>query len=234
MAKERTCFQISFLISLYLFSKFVSLEATKLSPNSTISNAAGCMELERRALLRIKQGFKDPSGQLSSWVDKDCSGWSGSVADYKFSCLSGEISLSLLELKYFNHLDLSWNDFQGETNPEYIGSLSELSYLDLSRASFSGLAPPHLGNLSNLRYLNLYSDSYQSSVANMLPSLSNCDLRNFPDSLPTTNLSVLRILLYLSNNDISGEIDDLVEALSGCGNASLEALQLVLCLKLIS
>ncbi|KAJ6719291.1 hypothetical protein OIU79_007032 [Salix purpurea] len=105
----------------------------------------------------------------------------------------------------------------------------------------------------------------------MLPSLSNCDLRSFPDSLPTTNLSVLRIvrfgynnsnnflprwlysrgssdlsisgiegpidhiswrklcnlqLLYLSNNDISGEIDDLVEALSGCGNASLEALQL--------
>lgn len=70
----------------------------------------------------------------------------------------------MLELKYLNHLDLSWNDFQGKTIPEYIGSLSELSYLDLSGASFSGLVPPHLGNLSNLRYLNLYSDSYQSSV----------------------------------------------------------------------
>lgn len=33
--------------------------------------------------------------------------------------------------------------------------------------------------------------------------------------------------LYLSNNDISGEIVDLVAGLSGCGNASLEALQLV-------
>jgi len=86
------------------------------------------------------------------------------LAGFKFSCLSGKISLSLLELKYLNHLDLSWNDFQGKTISEYIGSLSELSYLDLSGASFSGLVPPHLGNLSNLRYLNLYSDSYQSSV----------------------------------------------------------------------
>lgn len=99
--------------------------------------------------------------------------------------------------------------------------------------------------------------------------------RNFPDSLPTTNLTALRIFrlgynnfsnflprwlsnistlevldlsisrmkgpidhiswrklcklqpLYLSNNDISGEIVDLVAGLSGCGNASLEALQLV-------
>ncbi|KAJ6356349.1 hypothetical protein OIU78_004452 [Salix suchowensis] len=169
-----------------------------------------------------------------------------SLADYKFSFLSGKISLSLLELKYFNHLDLSWNDFQGETIPEYIGSLSELSYLDLSSASFSGLVPPHLGNLSNLRYLNLLASDTWVKVANMLPSLSNCDLRNFPDSLPTTNLSVLRIVRFGYNNsnnflprwlysrDISGEIDDLVEALSGCGNASLEALQLVLCLKLIS
>ncbi|KAG5236474.1 inactive leucine-rich repeat receptor kinase XIAO [Salix suchowensis] len=137
------------------------------------------------------------------------------LADYKFSFLSGKISLSLLELKYFNHLDLSWNDFQGETIPEYIGSLNTWV-----------------------------------KVANMLPSLSNCDLRNFPDSLPTTNLSVLRIVRFGYNNsnnflprwlysrgprpcfyicqiDISGEIDDLVEALSGCGNASLEALQLV-------
>ena len=34
-------------------------------------------------------------------------------------------------------------------------------------------------------------------------------------------------LLYLSNNDISGETVDLVAGLSGCGNASLGASQLV-------
>ncbi|KAL9353112.1 hypothetical protein Peur_055792 [Populus x canadensis] len=282
MEKERTCFQLSFLIFLSLFSKFVSLEATNLSPNSSISNAAGCVELERKALLRFKQGCSEQTGHViklhlqnpynSTFIDpRD----STELAGFKFSCLSGKISLSLLELKYLNHLDLSWNDFQGKTISEYIGSLSELSYLDLSGASFSGLVPPHLGNLSNLRYLNLY-------LGNLLICFLLCrncicrDLRrNFPDSLPTTNLTALRILrlgynnfsnflprwlsnistlevldltisgrkgpidhiswrklcklqpLYLSNNDISGEIVDLVAVLSGCGNASLEALQLV-------
>ncbi|KAJ6721633.1 hypothetical protein OIU85_024697 [Salix viminalis] len=73
-----------------------------------------CWFINAGSLTHLRAYQKPPSS--SSWVDKDCSGWSGSVADYKFSFLSGEISLSLLELMYFNRLDLSWNDFQGETN----------------------------------------------------------------------------------------------------------------------
>ena len=56
----------------------------------------------------------------------------------------GELSPSLLDLKYLNYLDLSYNDFQGIPIPSFIGSLNKLSYLDLSYASFGGTIPPHL------------------------------------------------------------------------------------------
>uniref|UniRef100_A0A2K1YPM3 Leucine-rich repeat-containing N-terminal plant-type domain-containing protein n=1 Tax=Populus trichocarpa TaxID=3694 RepID=A0A2K1YPM3_POPTR len=203
MAKERTCFQLSFLIFLSLFSKFVSLEATKPSPNSSISNAAGCVELERKALLRFKQ----------------------ELAGFKFSCLSGKISLSLLELKYLNHLDLSWNDFQGKTIPEYIGSLNlrrnfpdslpttnltALRIFRLGYNNFSNFLPRWLSNISTLEVLDL-------SISRMKGPIDHISWRKLCKLQP----------LYLSNNDISGEIVDLVAGLSGCGNASLEALQLV-------
>ncbi|KAL6325215.1 hypothetical protein AAG906_023060 [Vitis piasezkii] len=69
--------------------------------------------------------------------------------------LGGEISLSLLDLKYLNHLDLSMNNFEGTRIPKFIGSLERLRYLNLSGASFSGPIPPQLGNLSRLIYLDL-------------------------------------------------------------------------------
>ena len=69
--------------------------------------------------------------------------------------LRGVLSPSLLELKYLNYLDLSYNDFQGIPIPNFIGSLNNLTYLNLSYASFAGMIPPHLGNLSNLLYLDL-------------------------------------------------------------------------------
>ena len=131
-------------------------------------------------LLKFK-GLHDPSRTLSSWVGTDCykwlgvgySNWTGNITtlylngqllcDQMFGytsteCwepLSGVLSPSLLELKYLNYLDLSYNDFQGIPIPNFIGSLNNLTYLNLFYASFAGMIPPHLGNLSNLLYLDL-------------------------------------------------------------------------------
>lgn len=70
----------------------------------------------------------------------------------------GQISRSLLRLENLEYLDLSWNDVEGSTGriPEFLGSLKNLRYLNLSGIQFFGPAVlTHLGNLSKLQYLDL-------------------------------------------------------------------------------
>ncbi|KAL6325376.1 hypothetical protein AAG906_023221 [Vitis piasezkii] len=116
---------------------------------------AASFETERVALLKFKQGLTDPSHRLSSWVGKTAANGEALDDDGTHGKLGGEISHSLLDLKYLNHLDLSMNNFEGTRIPKFIGSLEKLRYLNLSGASFSGPIPPQLGNLSRLIYLDL-------------------------------------------------------------------------------
>ncbi|GKD16057.1 leucine-rich repeat protein, partial [Tanacetum coccineum] len=71
--------------------------------------------------------------------------------------LKGDLSPSLLDLKQLEHLDLSCNDFGQIQVPEFIGSLRNLRYLNLSSSNFSGIIPPQLGNISELHTLCLGS-----------------------------------------------------------------------------
>ncbi|XWS65467.1 hypothetical protein CRYUN_Cryun05aG0115200 [Craigia yunnanensis] len=167
-----------------LFSEFTFFQAALLDPNSS-NFSASCNQIERKALLEFKAGLIDHSSRLSSWFGRDCCRWSGVgcnnltghvtsldlrnpydqpyhqnasvVAAFKLARLGGRINLSLLDLKYLNYLDLSLNNFKNTPIPKFVGSLSQLSYLNLSSSSFGGLVPHHLGNLSNLQCLDLYS-----------------------------------------------------------------------------
>ncbi|GLT30954.1 hypothetical protein SLA2020_057260 [Shorea laevis] len=187
-----THFLLLFLVHLFS-NEFISLQASEFGSYST--NFTTCWEIERKALLKFKEGLKDPSGRLSSWVGNFCCTWSGvgcnrqtghvmkldlrmplansfnfidptafdkstlpNITALDFASLQGTISPSLLDLKYLNYLDLSWNNFEQTPIPNFIGSFTKLEYLDLSHASFSGLVPPDLGNLSNLRHLDLSSN----------------------------------------------------------------------------
>ncbi|CAH1452350.1 unnamed protein product [Lactuca virosa] len=127
-----------------------------------------CLDNERDALLLFKAPLQDPNGHLSTWrVDQhDCCKWSGVTCNNQTGHvtwlhldsygLGGEISHSLLNLTYLNHLDLSRNSFHG-TIPTFIGSLRELIFLDLSYNSLYGTIPPEFGNITNLQRLYLGS-----------------------------------------------------------------------------
>ncbi|KAL7196310.1 hypothetical protein ACSBR1_036337 [Camellia fascicularis] len=130
-----------------------------------------CIENEKQALLKLKQGLTDPSSRLSSWVGENCCTWSGVTCNNKTRNviglnlrnpltgheLGGKIDPSLLDLKYLCYLDLSMNNFGGIQIPTFFGSLTKLRYLNLSGASFGGTIPSNLGNISNLLYLDLSS-----------------------------------------------------------------------------
>ncbi|KAL5718453.1 hypothetical protein ACHQM5_011354 [Ranunculus cassubicifolius] len=87
---------------------------------------------------------------------------------YSKASLQGkELDPSLLELKYLNYLDLSWNNFSRSTIPKFLGLFNELRYLNLSSAWFSGKVPHDLGNISTLESLDLnsmYADIFYSHV----------------------------------------------------------------------
>ncbi|KAK2989948.1 LOW QUALITY PROTEIN: hypothetical protein RJ640_019346 [Escallonia rubra] len=117
--------------------------------------------------------------------------------------LGGQISPSLLDLKYLNYLDLSRNDFQGIPIPSFLGSLEQLTYLNLSLASFVGMVPPHLGNLSNLRHLDLssFQDSWAADLywLSGLSSLEYLNMDNVNISLATTHLlQAINMLPFLT------------------------------------
>ncbi|XP_022716261.1 probable leucine-rich repeat receptor-like protein kinase At5g63930 [Durio zibethinus] len=167
-----------------VFSELLCLSVLVITTSfcNAISDAA-CLESERQALLRFKQGLIDPSDLLASWSNGgDCCDWTRVICDnltghvvelhlgnihdpnydvvvpgkaFERSRLSGKLDSSLLDLKHLQYLDLSGNNFGGQI-PGFLGSLQSLRYLNLSTAGFEGLIPPQLGNLTNLRYLDLH------------------------------------------------------------------------------
>ncbi|XP_022149420.1 probable inactive leucine-rich repeat receptor kinase XIAO [Momordica charantia] len=178
-------------------------------------SAITCLEKELEALLRLKKSFIDPSHRLASWKGTDCCNWDGvgcnettgyvTKIDLRNTnevfpalflstiLLSNSIDSSLLEFKYLNYLDLSWNFFHHSQIPNFFGSMLELRYLNLSAASFSGKVPPHIGNLTKLVVLDLSFIDFYNERSKLLNS-------NYVEWI--SHLSSLKFL-YLSGMNFS-------------------------------
>ncbi|CAO2824682.1 unnamed protein product [Amaranthus hypochondriacus] len=231
---------ILYFLFIYLHSYTTTIFGVSEGNGSTTSTPIiQCIEAERKALEIFRENLVDFSGRLSSWESDDCCSWQGitcddntghvtsinlrnpqrsryrytfddSISDTKAS-LGGKLSISLLELKYLSHLDLSLNDFEGNPIPKFLGELKRLTYLNLACSNFSGIVPPQLGNLTNLQSLDLYSDFSFNSLSTKslywLTNLSSLKYLNLggvtlsSDWLPS--LSKLHSLLDLNLYDCS-------------------------------
>ncbi|KAL2324595.1 hypothetical protein Fmac_023653 [Flemingia macrophylla] len=224
------------------------------------SSKIHCNEKDMNTLLRFKQGVIDPSGALSSWLPKlDCCQWTGvkcdnfrgrvielnlpchtdhhKLVDYmekddKSHCLTGEFSLTLLQLEFLRYLNLSNNDFKSmqynsmssqkcddlsRSNASHLcGNSSNLHYLDLSYNYDLVVDNLNwLSRLSSLQYLSLggvhlHKDIDWFQSATMLPSLlelhlESCQLENIYPSIHYANFTSLQVL-NLAKNDFVSEL----------------------------
>ncbi|KAK7380601.1 hypothetical protein VNO78_33116 [Psophocarpus tetragonolobus] len=159
-----------------------------------------CIQREREALLQFKASIVDHYGMLSSWNTADCCQWEG----IQCSNLTGHIVM----------LDSRSNSFYGSHIPEFLGSLRNLRYLDLSRCGFGGKIPSKFGSLSHLKFLNLAWNNLEGSIPHQLGNLSMLQYLNlgsncFEGIIPSQlgNLSSLQEL-YLGGYDNAFKIDD--------------------------
>ena len=191
----------------YYFGFFLLLLGFKAGLGSSLrvgDAKVGCIERERQALLHFKQGVVDDYGMLSSWGNgedkRDCCKWRGVECNNQtghvimldlhtpppvgigyFQSLGGKIGPSLAELQHLKHLNLSWNQFEG--NYIYFVKIHHLVSAEYNSlfSQFTGILPTQLGNLSNLQSLDLGHNYGDMSCGNLdwlsdLPLLTHLDL----------------------------------------------------------
>ncbi|OMO88219.1 hypothetical protein COLO4_20363 [Corchorus olitorius] len=244
MASRNTFSQLLFI--LFLCYHLQILEAAGVN-----SSSAGCIKMEREALLKFKDDLIDPFGRLSSWVGKDCCNWAGVACDnqtgnvyvldlatiYNCSQTGGSSTSPYSYCKLGGSVNLS----KVSTNwLEAINMLPSLLQLDMSFCEVSSLPQPlPVVNFTSLQALDLSNNKFSSPIPQWLFNISTLEQLNLASSTSTFNVTgpnpIPKVLsgnlcklreLDMSFNYFEGEVTDFVEALSRCSNRSLETLDL--------
>ena len=221
---------IQFLMLCLLFSFTVTNCLLSVPPTR-------CHEDESHALLQFKERFvisKSTSynpfsyPKIASWnATTDCCSWDGIqcdehtghviTIDLSSSQIFGilDANSSLFHLKHLQSLDLADNDFNYSQIPFRIGELSQLRYLNLSEANFSGEIPEQVSHLSKLLSLDLSRAFYSSPDTGNLLSFKISTLRSLIQN--STNLENL----HLSYVTISSSVPDILTNITSLQQLSL-------------
>ncbi|WCJ39035.1 disease resistance family protein / LRR family protein [Euphorbia peplus] len=186
-----------------------------------------CIESERVALLKFKNGLSDPSNRLSDWIPdgSDCCRWTGVVC-HNITAHVLELHLRTLSYEEYcgpDHYDKFYPEYDEYYQKSVFGGkvsdslldLRHLSYLDLSFNEFGGVSiPKFIGSLQSLRYLNLSAAGFWRTIPPQLGNLSNLHYLNLGNMihLYAVNLDWISKLsslefLDMSRVDLSHSVD---------------------------
>ncbi|XP_022760361.1 LRR receptor-like serine/threonine-protein kinase GSO1 isoform X2 [Durio zibethinus] len=128
-------------------------------------------------------------------------------------------------------LDLSVNDLQGCIY-DGLENMTSLRHLDLSFNSFNSSIPDWFYNLNSLRFLNLGSNKLHGEISSAIGNMTSAISLDFSGNelegrIPRSmgNLCKLKYILY-SGVNLSQDISDILEILSGCVSKQLDLLDL--------
>ncbi|CDY48748.1 BnaA02g30090D [Brassica napus] len=217
---------MSFLLRSICFVFVLNILNTFASPTRHL-----CRPDEKNALLEFVNEFEIRNlddavfssfsyPKTNSWSNKsDCCSWDGITChaksgevvelDLSSSCFHGKLSSksSLFKLQRLRVLNLAYNDLVSSEIPSQLGTLKELTLLNLSNTLSSGPIPTELLHLTKLVSLDLSSNSL---------SAQKSFLNNLSQNL--TNLEELNLGLV----DISSEIPPNISKLSSLKSLSLD------------
>ncbi|KAJ1416740.1 Leucine-rich repeat [Sesbania bispinosa] len=138
------------------------------------SHVKSCVEKDRQALLKLKDGFNNQDLLSSYWNDKDCCKWKGVSCDN----LTGHVTSLDLHSNYYVAL--------GGEIPQSITKLVALAGLNLSRNHLTGFIPNNIGQMEMLESLDLSRNHLYGKIP------TSTQLQSFDAST------------YISNNGLCG------------------------------
>ncbi|KAK1383418.1 hypothetical protein POM88_021153 [Heracleum sosnowskyi] len=220
-AKKTQLFALLLLVT--LFHIFLGLDMV----------SGQCLDDQKSLLLQLKNSLKfnsTLSTKLVSWNQStDCCTWKGVTCNLSsntgyvialdissesiYGRLLNTTSNSLSGLQYLDSLNLAYNNFNASQFPVGISSLTNLTYLNLSTAGFSGNFPSSIANLTQLVYLDFWANNFSGIISSTnfqnLVNLKYMDLgSNLLSGTIPSSLFALPSLrkLFLSYNRFHGSL----------------------------
>ncbi|XLS48720.1 hypothetical protein HN51_023078, partial [Arachis hypogaea] len=132
-------------------------------------------------------------------------------------------------LKKLQHLNLSYNTFEGELPFTLLENLTQLVVLDISNNYINGTIPQELSKLERLVMLDLSANSFDGSIPLILGQMSSLTHMNLSNNLlygdlPFTLANLTQLLvLDLSQNKLSGFIPHEIRKLTNLSTLDLSS-----------